>query len=167
MKEPPKKFSKRPPGRPPTPDLVERKMIGTRVAPEVYEQLAAAARNNRLTLSEEVARRLEKSLEPTPASSFDQAYGSLVIGAFNMGGRLAAGPERPREEWIKDPAVCERAAGLAIQALLSWLPKPLCDLHDTAGNPIRILSARIGLSANPADAGKLHFITPDENKSED
>ena len=158
MKEPPKKLSKRPPGRPATPDLVERRMIGTRVMPEVYDQLAAAARDHRMTLSEEVARRLEKSFEPNFASQSLEAFGSHVMTAFRMGGQLVA-QDRPFNEWVKDPVAYERAVALAIEALMSWRPNPF-RFRDAAGNPIKVLGVSTTVSANPADAGKLRFHHP-------
>jgi hypothetical protein len=166
MKKDSKKSARRAPGRPASLEPVERTMVATRLDPGIYRQLVAAAEANRNSLSAEAERRIEKSFGPTQVSSFYESYGALVMTAFDMGGRLAAGPERPLEEWIKDPAICERAVSLAIQALLSWLPKPLCDLHDAAGNPIKVLSARTTLSANPADEGRLVFTTPDEIANE-
>jgi hypothetical protein len=144
----------------------QRPKVSFKVEPALYKQLLEAAEANRMSVSAEAERRLEKSYGPNFDSQSDEAWGSYVIGAFNMGGQLAAGRDRPRKEWIKDPVICEQAAALAIQALLSWLPKPLCDLRDAAGNPIRVLGARITMSTNPADEGKLTFTTPEENKDE-
>jgi hypothetical protein len=145
----------------------QRPTIAVRLEPTSYEKIVALADAAHISVTAQTERMLEKALEPNFAGYSLEAYGAHVMAAFRMGGQLAAGRDRPYEDWIKDPAVCEPAAALAIRALLSWLPKPLCDLRDAAGNPIGVLGARIALSANPADAGKLHFITPDENKNED
>ena len=71
--------------------------------------------------------------------------------------------DRPIEEWVKDREVAfDRAVALAVEALLSWRPKPL---QDAAGNPIKVLGVNTTVSFNPADGGKLTLTTP-KNESE-
>lgn len=140
----------------------ERPKVYVRLEPATYQKIVEAANANRISVTAEAERRLEKSFEPHFATHSLEAFGSLVMSAFRMGGQLVA-QDRPYEEWIKDDlAAFDRGAALAVEALLSWRPKPL---RDAAGKPIKVLGVSTTVSFNPADEGKL-FITP-ERKGED
>ena len=133
----------------------ERPKVSVQLEPTIYKNLLDAAEANRISVTAEAERRLEKSFEPRFATYSLESYGAHVMAAFRMGGQMAA-PDRPYEEWIKDEAAFDRAVALAVEALLSWRPKPL---RDAAGSPIKVHSVHTTVSFNPADAGKLHFIT--------
>jgi hypothetical protein len=143
----------------------ERPKLYVRLEPATYQRIVEAAEANHISVTAEAERRLEKSLEPNFASQSLEAFGAHVMAAFRMGGQLVA-QDRPFNEWVKDPTAYERAVALALEALMSWHPNPL-RFRDAAGNPIKVRGVTTTVSTNPADAGKLHFITPDENKSED
>jgi len=127
----------------------ERVTVSTKLEQAIYLKLTEAASANRQSISTEVERRLEQSLEPRFANYSLEAFGAHVMAAFRSGGQMAA-QDRPYEEWIKDPAAFDRATAHAIEALLSWHPKPP-DI--TAFNRLmKLVSMRVWLPADVEDS---------------
>jgi hypothetical protein len=123
------KKKSRGPGRSPKSAPGERQMVGTRVAPEVFQQLTAAAEANRNSLSREVELRLERSLKAEAIDLGDE-FLHEIVGVFEGIGRRASrgetedGRELPSREWIKLSTPYTAATCVLLELLADRHPEP-------------------------------------------
>ena len=145
----------------------QRPTIAVRLEPTSYEKIVALADAAHISVTAQTERMLEKALEPNFAGSSARSIRGARDGGVSDGRSAGRRARSPVSRTDQRPGSLRTRGGPRHSGAVVLASEALCDLRDAAATRSGCCGARIALSANPADAGKLHFITPDENKNED